>query len=214
MLPGLIAIPSGANSTPPDLSYLSSTSSTSSLTTYTFAGQTLGAASTGRYIVVVATVSTAAAGITINSMTIGGVAATEIVEKVGTGGTANRTIAIYIAKVPTGTTGDIEFTCSTTGVRCALAWWRLEGIPSTAAAATASGTTSADINVSANDIVIVGAHDNSTTAMTPTGYTERVDIAYGVNRFEAGDYTATANETPRTISCATPLIMVAATWRR
>lgn len=135
--------------------FLQSVANDADLTTYTFPSQNLGTASAGRYIVALIAGSSGTSGRTISSVTIGGVSASQLgfVSEAG----STRASSIWIAAVPTGTTGDVVITWSAGMGRCGVGLYSLTGAQTTAfdtATATAtSGTTLSDtINIPAGGV--------------------------------------------------------------
>lgn len=105
--------------------------------TFTFSGVALGTPSGDRKILVGVSVVRASFPTTITSMTIGGISATEIIEQDST----REAVAIYIASVPTGTTGDIVVVCAHTESNCGIDVYACTGMSSTA---HATGGSTAD----------------------------------------------------------------------
>jgi len=166
------------------VSYLTTASDTSDQTTYngvSFQGLTFGAADAARYIVV-GIGARANSARSISSVTIGGVAATHVC-------TANDTSAgadiasLYIAAVPTGTTGDVVVTFSGAMLRCQIGLWRMTGISSATPNATmtdntiSAGVLTGTINCPANGAIIGAAWGAGSGSQTATwaGITEVYD---------------------------------------
>ena len=130
---------------------LQSASDGANATTYTFSSQNLGDADTDRHIIV--GISTRDVGTTsqaISSVSIGGVSATIVVQQRNSA--TNTCVAgLAIAKVPTGTTGDIVVTFSEEVLRCGIGVWRAIGISATATdtGSSTSNNPSDSINISA-----------------------------------------------------------------
>ena len=110
------------------LTYLTSSVSTSNLTTYTYSAVAIGTAHFNRHIVV-SVLFDATDDYPPVSVTIGGVSATLVKAQ-------SSLIALYIAKVPTGTTADIVVTYATAALRSAIGVWRLDGLASATPHAT------------------------------------------------------------------------------
>ena len=104
------------------LAFLQRVSSEDNFATYTFASQNLGTASADRRIVV-GVRGNAAGGGTVSSATIGGVSATIHINN----GAANGSTATISAIVPSGTTGDIIITWSTTQNECGIVAYSIKG---------------------------------------------------------------------------------------
>lgn len=132
---------------------------TTNSSTYTFNGVSFDAEDANRYIVVVAAVAPNTASIT--GMTIGGVTATLVV--------ATGHVAMYVAHVPTGSTGTVVISGSGSPLRCAMAPYRaLINSPTPLDSDNSTGE-DPTINLTGGQIgsVVVGmSHHNSSTAST------------------------------------------------
>lgn len=117
------------------LTFLTSSVSTSDLTTYTYSAVAIGTAHFNRHIVV-GILFDATDDYPPASVTIGGVSATLVKGQ-------SSLAALYIAKVPTGTTADIVVTYATAAVRSAIGVWRLDGLASATPHATGGASSSA-----------------------------------------------------------------------
>lgn len=118
------------SSTPAEIDYITKTGSTTDLTTYTFSSQPLGDADSNRIIIVCATSrSSNGTARTLNSASIGGVSATINTQTTYSGNTN----AIFSALVPTGTTGDIVLTWSSTLGNCDITVYKSNSLASTTA---------------------------------------------------------------------------------
>lgn len=148
------------------LAFLQATGSASDLSVYTFSSRNLGSAAAGRYIIVAtATRSATGAAGRAASVTVAGVAATKIVE-VDDGGDTGTGAAIFVASVPTGTTGDIVVTYGAQQLRAGISVYRATGINS-AAVDTATSTAnplSLDTDVPANGFIVGVAAANAASA--------------------------------------------------
>lgn len=152
-------------------------------TTYTFAAQNLGAAAADRHIIVGvnARLLAATAG-SIASVTVGGVAATSVVQHSNDSGSSNRnTSALFIAAVPTGTTGDVVVTVSREALRCGIALYRATDI-NTTAVSTGSGAGSPSGTFTSPDgtfAVALSSVASGGTTWTWTGLTEDSELTFG-----------------------------------
>lgn len=182
MLPGMIPTPHTGIAT--ELSFLQGSMNVSDLTTYTFSSQNLGAADPNRWIVVCVGGTTNTAR-SISSVTVGGVSATKIAQAEGS--TVYRHISIWVAPVPTGTTGDIVVTWSGSLARCGYSAYRLiTGVAPTAAydVQTDLTLTSSDLSVSIgrpSGGVVVASTINAAsgaTGVTWAGTTEDYDATW------------------------------------
>ena len=122
-----------------DISFTDSSVITTDLSTYTFSTQALGAEAADRKIIV--GMGHRGTNTNITSITVAGVAATSVVEAPASGLQSDRA-CIYIADVPTGTTGDVVVTFSAGQTRCGIGVWRMTG---------AASSTPTDTGVSAAD---------------------------------------------------------------
>lgn len=143
---------------------------------------------------------------TITSVTVGGVAATLVTS------TSVLTVqsAIYIASVPTGTTGNVVVTFSAAGGGCLIAVYALYNLRSATAFDTAVASFNASnlnvytLNLNA-DIPARGVVFSSiqgagvTSGPTVIGLNNQVTVNANPLANRAADYTATAAETPRTM---------------
>lgn len=184
-------------------SYLQVSTTGSDLTTYTFSTQNLGTAAGDRYIVCCVNGRSSDGGArTISSVTVGGVTATAG-PFVGNSGSH---VGIFIAAVPTGTTGDVVVTWSGGMGDCSVELHRATGVSSTTPTSSVTDTTtplSQSINVDAGGFAVgISTTDNGTATATWAGITERSDDATGGgnDRSGAGDEFATT-QTGLTVSC-------------
>ena len=156
---------------------------------HTFTSMSLGAAAADRKILVALGTNRFAA--TISACTIGGVSATLVRAQSQING---GTVAFFIAAVPTGTTGDIVMTFSSTitgGVSVGV--WRCTGISATATATDGEGYAAPDatnftldVNVLAGGVAVAASVDGNSvgthTMVWSGGVTE--DYDYQVNTYE------------------------------
>lgn len=214
----------------PSLTYVGTGANADNQSTYTFSAVSFGAPELGRYMVAAIAMRDDNSSGQTNSVTIGGVSATRVVSLAKTFGSSNAVDAsIWIAAVPTGTSGDVVATMQTTSGSCGLALYRLTGIASPTAAATASnstgGATSLDVSLNTlNRGMAIGISAvSSTQALGWSGLTEDVETQVqtgGINanlRFSGASLLLTATETPRSISAtlaasADAGTAVVATW--
>lgn len=155
-------------------------------TTYTFAGQNIGAASATRYVIAAVSLVSSASR-TISSVTIGGVAATVIPNGQVTSQSFFYRTALYIAAVPTGTTASIVVTASGACDGCALSGvWAIYDINSPTAVDSDGDTTLTSpfgvpsVNTSADGILVAAGmyfRNSGTAAFGWTNATERSDLS-------------------------------------
>lgn len=178
--------------------FLARSEVTSTTSSYSFAGLNAGAADPDRFLVACVTWQSTAGG-AITGCTIGGVAATQIVQSALSGG--SRGTAIFIAKVPLGTTATVAFTTSVNGANASVALYSVFGIQSAAAANSASSNAaapSASIAVANNSVMIAVAAGGSGAPPSASwsGLTEDADNNFGASslqcRSAASDQFASA----------------------
>lgn len=203
----------------PIVSYQTAAASTSALTTYSFTSLALGTAAPHRRIVVaVSGITTPSGAFSIVSATIGGVSATTVATRLSA--LDRLGVALIIADVPTGATGDVNVTFNTGMARAQVAVWAVYGLASATALATtgsAASPASLNINVAANNILIAAAITNASSTCTWTGVTENYDAVSDAQLYSGGSYAATASESPRTVTATysapdTNRAGVAAVW--
>lgn len=102
-------------------SYEASAVSGTDLTTYTFSSQALGTAAGNRKIVIAVSGGTSAR--TVSTLTVAGVSASLLVASLG----AEMAAELWIAEVPTGTTGDVVVTFSAANDRAGIGVFALYG---------------------------------------------------------------------------------------
>ncbi len=165
------------------LSFIAVTPDDSNLTTYSFAGQSLGAEDSTRRIVVVVHWDDSIDTRTLSSVTIAGVGAT--IHRQGNGGATG--CAIASALVPTGTSGTISFTLSGAADRGAIGVYRAINEVNSSPHDTeldivvSSGLLSVAIDIPAGGWVVAGVDFRGATgqSFTWTGLNEQYDTAYG-----------------------------------
>jgi hypothetical protein len=198
---------------PVEINYIGDASDTSNSISYTFSGQSIGTASNDR-VVLVTVGARQNSAITLSTVTIGGVSATQIAyaQFVGSG---TEHSAIYAAKIPSGTTADIVVTFTDAALRCAIGVFAMTGSGVAASdtdstTSNSSGAFTASVDVPDNGSVLCAAWAGASgaTSWTLSGVTEDFDIqpeisanalASGHDNYETGqavNLTATATSTP------------------
>jgi len=145
----------GAGGSGREFAYVTSSEISGTASTFNFGSLSLGLPDTDRLIVVSACYDSSGASVAPVSLTVGGVSATKLVQLVGAGSGSS----VWVAAVPTGTTGNVTFTSGGSETGCAVHIYRLVGYQSAAYATASSGTgnpVSTTINVIANGVVIAG----------------------------------------------------------
>lgn len=196
----------------------------SGTTNNNFAGVSFGTvppAGEKRYIAVASQCIDASESRTINSVTIGGVAATEIIGRDATTSPGG----VWIAEVPTGTSGTVSITMSgdTNSVYAAVARIMNPENPlgSDAAALThTSGVLDLSLNVPPGGAAIAVAQSQNASTTTWVGLSEREDFDAGTNDYvtAAASELIAAGGSPHTITATNADITpsqfagVAAAW--
>lgn len=191
----------------PSISFIGSASSNTDLSVYTFSAQSLGAAASDRKIIVGIGWSSATAQ-TLSSVTIGGVTAT-IIGQIESSGSSSGPSALVIAAVPTGATGDVVVTLSGGVQRLGIGIFRVVGLVSSTAHATAtddtavSGVVTTTLNVPANGIVVAmaGSVDGASWSWT-AGPVEDfdIDLESAAAAISGAHQTYVAAQTPLTVT--------------
>lgn len=205
----------------PIIAFLDTDADTGSASTYNFSGFTFGTAHHSRAIVV-ATCGRSTAARSVTGITVGGVTASLLRHQEGTGGTS--TSELWIAKVPTGTSGTISVDWSGSMNNCGVAAWSIKHLRSLSPVDTAASAGDANtINVSvANRGVAVAASMIllSDSTCTWTGVTENFDAAIdsGENTYFSGGLYQASTPTTRAITAnwpgsSTAVATVAASFR-
>lgn len=154
------------------VTYTDNASVVSTTTTFTFSAAAIGTATSDRKIVV-GVWAHGHGGVTLNSVTVGGVSASSVVSKI-VGDGINE---LWQADVPSGTTGDVVATFSSNKAACSIIVWAVTGA---ASAANATGTSTADpltasVTIPAKGIVIGRAICGSSATFTWTNVTENAE---------------------------------------
>ena len=169
----------------------------------TFSSVAIGTASSDRYVVVVATVRTSGTSDITMTCTIGGVSATSVATVASLTSSAHRQ-NIFIAAVPTGTTGNVVLTFSRASIRSMISVFAVTGIDGLTASATATSTASpgsGTITIPAGGIAIAGSYNILGGAYTWSNLTERHDSVFATSNYWAAASDAFATlQTSRVIT--------------
>jgi len=194
---------------------------------YTFSSQNLGVAASNRYIIL--EIAARAVGITaldLVSVSVGGVSARIVVQDtIGNRNVSRNTLAIAIALVPIGTSGDIVVAFSRTALRCSIGVSRTTALASDVEFDTASASTSTvaasqslTLDTSAGGFAVSSHLLGDTLAATWSGLTETYETSVGNFYTHTGaNLSDTDAETARPISVSwpgtgEPSSIVAASW--
>ena len=176
-------------------SFLTTAANGSTLTTYTFSSQTLGTAVADRHII--AQVCGSVTGTDgIASVTIAGVSATLVKQELHTANTDDVN-SIWIAAVPTGTTGDVVVVMNSLSGRCGIGLYKATGLGSATPHASASDSTSyganpapsTTIDCEAGGIIIAVSYIGNTpttSGVSWAGVTEDYETVVEANAWESG----------------------------
>lgn len=201
----------GSDPTVSTAPYVGSTVNPANQTAYTFAGHAIGDAASARLVVVIAHgYGTGAAARTVTGLTIGGVAATQVI-----GPSAAFHTSIWQLPVAAGTTADIAVTFSGAMDWASIDVYALTGLSSNTATDSDTDTGAVltlALTTGVGDVVIAGA-----TTDTFTGYSAGVSIddntAIESAKSSAGHGTATGTTTTVTGDGVTSFArLVAASW--
>lgn len=181
---------------PVAVTYTASTSSGTAGTSFSFASQSIGTASSDRYVLVAVRTTTA-----ISTVTVAGQTATQIASLTGASG--NTRNYFYIVALTTGTTATIAVTTSSSSSSCAIIVWAVTNLSSTTPTSTvtdASGALSQSVTIPAEGAAVAffGCTDNANTAWTLTGVAEDADLGgrgTSDSRVAGGHKESTAGET-------------------
>jgi hypothetical protein len=179
---------------------------------YTLASQPFGSAATDRVVVVF--IASDGAEHTVSSVTIGGVSASIIAQQ----SSGVLTGCLAAAAVPTGTTGDVVVTMSTTISSCGVAIWRTTGLGGAVATASGSNTNldALSLAVERGGFVIAGTANIEERRVTWSGATEVLDDFFEeTNIISAAsavvlDYSVIVQ--PTLDGSASPVVFLAATF--
>lgn len=127
-LPGMQAYPLLNAGTQVNIQYIGTTADVNNLTTYTFAGTSIGTAATDR-VIVVGVIGAIGATRNISTVTIDGNATTQIAQA-GSGGDSALS-GLYWRAVPSGTTASIVVNFDGGMARAAIAVWAVYGANTT-----------------------------------------------------------------------------------
>jgi len=184
--------------------YVTSTGSGSSGSSFSFSATSLGQVSQSRIVVVGVSArmsSGGAAGVT--SLTIGGTAATQLVQTADT--TTGIVAGLYALQVPSGETATIAAGLSGTALACNISVWAVDGARSSTPFTTGSSTSdpgAVSLTFPAYSTVLaVGGSDNAPPNTTWSNATKRFDGAAGGVTHAAADSFFTTAQVGVSVSC-------------
>jgi hypothetical protein len=193
---------------PVESTFLQIATDTANQTSYTFSSQSFGAADAGRYIVCIVTSRSGTSGRNLNSVTIGGVTATQLGNFRTDLDGDTHICAVFIAAVPAGTSGDVVIVHSNTMTSCRIALYRTLNVNPTvfdsASQAGTSGARSGSIDIPAGGVCYAAYITTSSNVITNTW--GNVDEDFDSN-MEGSQYSSGASkvfttaQTNLSISC-------------
>lgn len=202
---------------PATVTYIGNTLDTVDRTTYTFAAHSLSTASADRKIVVA--VYGQRVSVAVSTLTVNGVSASLV--KAQPVSSADRTVELWQAAVPTDATGDIVVTFSGgNSAHCSIGVWAVYGAGSAAHATlgNASNPSTGTIDVPSGGVLIAASVNNNGSTNTWTGPTEKYDAALETSTGQSGASDAyAAAQTGMTVTAtysagSTQQAMAAASW--
>lgn len=172
----------GVPVTPVSITQTAATTSNTVNSTYTFSAQNFGTAAASR-LIAVATYSAASGANSASGVTIGGIAATSVGQVAGTNGGFFLNTSMWVAAVPTGTSGAVVVTYSGNQNRAGIGVWAIydagSATPSQALTSHDTNPVSVSLNVPANGAAIGAALSSTTGTATWAGLVEDFDMAVG-----------------------------------
>lgn len=224
MLPGIGACIGGlvGGGGLPSVSFRGFTNSNADLTTYTFSSVDIGAASERSIVVVGAVGEDSATNFNYSgSLTIGGIAATDIADFNALA--SNLNMRMSYAVVPSGATADIVFSFTEPITSASIGVWAVYRLNSTVPLDSDSLSTGAPgqvitLDVQANGVaVIFGGNVASATAAFDAALTERYDQFNEHSAAGADDMTAVTEtksySTEWSVTAADMQRFIGASWR-
>jgi hypothetical protein len=200
----------------PAISYTDTATDATDLTTYTFTARALGSAAADRRIAIAVVGRTGSSTtLAVSTLTVDGVSASLVAntDNTGVNGTTSTYTAIWLASVPSNTTGDVVVTFNGAALRCAISIYRLTGITGTpydtnkyfnTANSMAAITLDADVTAS-SVVVAMSGWVGAVSTTTWVGASKDVDSSVETWHYSTAQYTSAGVEAPRTFS-ATPSV--------
>lgn len=187
------------------ISFLQCARDGSDTNVYTFSSQNTGTAGTNRDTIVVIVGQDSATTFGVSGVTIGGDAATEIVDEDGSG-TVNS--AIYIFSNDAGTSEDIVVTWSEAITGAAICVWAAYDLTSTTAVAsvainhTSSSNLVLSLNFTGEGVAVGGCVSGADEeAASWTGFTEKFEATADAPSYSGAHYSSLSTSAPLTVGC-------------
>lgn len=186
ILPGIGGL-LGGGPVPYEISFLAGNQSATNLSTYTYAGMSLGAEHWRRYILAVTIGQMSTSAGTPSSCTIAGISATPLFKR-ETGAASAVSYAFWLARVPNGASGDVVLNFGGTQAINGVALFRVINPPrlSLYASGSSAGASSQTLDVPAGGYGIGCAMWPSNTNHVWSGLTEAYDSNVGTSRVSFG----------------------------
>jgi hypothetical protein len=191
----------------PTLAFLDSAATDTNQTSYTFA-LTFGTAAASRKLLLVFATRTEGTSVSASSATIGGVSAAKVTEAQTGTASGSKYVVMYIADVPTGTSGNYVVNLSGSGGGMAgIAVYRITDLSSSTAFDTMADQNedplANTLDIPANGFAVGVSAIASGSANAWTGLTENVDTDTQTTlmRFGAASASSMTVETERAIEC-------------
>lgn len=206
MLPGLVGIMAGLTVAPLTATFTDSASSPTDTTSYSFTSQSIGTASSDRYVVVIAEGYDNNGSNGFLTCTVAGASTTKIYDvSLPSNGNPGIMLAAFITDAPvtSGTTATIVVTTLGTTNRMAAQFYTITGGTPVAYDTLASTSTdpSGTIDCPVGGCIIAGAMNISSNAVAWTGVTEDVEtsITEGPSKASSAHVNLADGELGRTI---------------
>lgn len=172
---GIEYAPRGSSTPGVNASFTASAKDSTGQTTYTFSSVSVGTAADNRQVVVGVHSILGSPGITINSVTIGGISASRVVKQES--GSGGRVAEFWKASVPAGTTGNIVVTASAAMLACSIGVWAVYGASTATFDTDGSNVNPASVTLSVptGGIALGFGVSNASSTATWTNLTEDLD---------------------------------------
>jgi len=194
--------------TAPSVAFTDSAYDSTNTTSYTFSSMDIGAADDDRYVYAcVGSSNTVVSPLTFQTVTIGGVSATQLGASNADPANNLQPYAIYVAKVPSGTTADVVVTLNSSPANCAVALYRAVGVGLgyvDLQSDNGSSPNSVSVDVPANGFILAHGNKNGETIrVTMTGVTEQYDFGGENDMAIFGGLNTAAGGTTQTVTVTT-----------
>lgn len=182
---------------PFNISWISTAQNVASQTTYTFSGQNIGPANKTRLVVV--GIAALTANVAINSVTVGGLSATQISGCLANTETSGCASDLWYIKLPSISTASVVVTFASAMTRCAIQIWNVVGTGASLGASsnlfnqstTSTTAINAAVTIPVGGGAIVNAmnHNSATTGHAGTGGANLDNATAFGNSYQLGGHT-------------------------